>query len=432
VLGAVIAMVAAAITFGGRQQAAVPVANSSSAPLIGASVGSPAILARDTAEFGHLPIYRVYYTGLPKSNAWTTGLPAANKSAVIVSFKALPSAILSGADDAVLKHFFDTAPTGHPIYYVYYHEPEDNITHGEFTAAAYRAAWAHVAALANAAHNPDLHSTLTLMAYDLRPASHRNWRDYMPAAGVISTLAWDAYPPNARQLTPPAQFMAPEIAASKAAGLPFGFAEFAVTNMSGRPAWLTDVGNYLMKSGALFGSLFDSPPPGSPSLQLTLTDSASIAAWRNIVAESDVQNGIGTPKPRPSPTPTKTTPTPTPTKTNPVPPPSTPPPAITNDPQISALALSPTTVAPTAKSHATITFGLSQASDVTVLVLNSDGTVVRTLTKPTHAAGRLTVRYYGFNGAGKRVPAGNYHVLVVASNANGSGTAETALTIGAP
>ena len=233
-LGAVIAMVAAAITFGARQQAAVPLANSSSAPLIGASVGSPAILARDTAEFGRLPIYRVYYTGLPKSNAWTTGLPAANHSAVIVSFKALPSAILSGADDAVLKHFFDTAPTGHPIYYVYFHEPEDNIAHGEFTAAAYRAAWAHVAALAKAAHNPDLHSTLTLMAYDLRPASHRNWRDYMPAAGVISTLAWDAYPPNARQLTPPAQFMAPEIAVSKAAGLPFGFAEFGVTNMSGR------------------------------------------------------------------------------------------------------------------------------------------------------------------------------------------------------
>jgi hypothetical protein len=432
VLGAVIAMVAAAIAFGARQQAAVPLANSSSAPLIGASVGSPAILARDTAEFGHLPIYRVYYTGLPKSNAWTTGLPAANHSAVIVSFKALPSAILSGTDDAVLKHFFDTAPTGHPIYYVYFHEPEDNITHGEFTAAAYRAAWAHVAALAKAAHNPDLHSTLTLMAYDLRPASHRNWRDYMPAAGVISTLAWDAYPPNARQLTPPAQFMAPEIAVSKAAGLPFGFAEFGVTNMSGRPAWLTEVGKYLMKSGALFGSLFDSPPPGSPSLQLTLTDSASIAAWRNIVAESDVQNGIGTPKPRPTPTPTKTHPTPTPTKTHPVPPPATPPPTITNGPQISALALSPATVAPTAKSHATITFRLSQASDVTVLVLNSDGTVVRTLTKPTHAAGRLTVRYYGFNGSGKRVPAGNYHVLVVASNANGSGTAETALTIGAP
>jgi hypothetical protein len=422
-------MVAAAITFGGPQ-AAVPVADSSSAPLIGVSVGSTAILARDTAEFGRLGIYRVYYTGLPKSNAWTTGLPAANHSAVIVSFKALPNTILSGADDAVLKQFFNTAPTGHPIYYVYYHEPEDNINAGQFTAAAYRSAWVHIVGLADAAHNPDLHSTLTLMAYDLRPASHRNWRDYMPPGNVISTIAWDAYPPGARQLTPPAQFMAPEIAVSKASGLPFGFAEFGVTDLSGRPGWLTQVGEYLMKSGALFGSLFDSTPPGSPDL--TITDSASETAWRNIVAESDVQNGIGTPKPGPSPTPTRITPTPTPTKTGPVPPPSTPPPTVSTGPQVSALALSPATVAPAAQSHATITFGLSQASDVTVLVLNSDGTVVRTLTKPAHAAGQLTVRYYGFNGAGKRVPAGNYQVLVVASNAGGSGTAEAALTISAP
>jgi hypothetical protein len=430
VLGAVVAMVAAAITFGGTPQAAVPVADSSSAPLMGASIPSTADLARDTAQFGRMGITRVYYTGLPQANAWTTGLPAANKSAVIVSFNALPNAILSGADNAVLSHFFDTAPRGHTIYYSLNHEPEQHIAVGQYSAAAYRAAWAHVVALADAAHNPYLRSTLILMGYDLRPASHRNWRDYLPGGGIISTIAWDAYPPGARALTPPAQFLAPEVAASKAAGLPFGFAEFGVTDLSGRPAWLTAVGNYLMKSGALFGTLFDSTPPGHPDL--TIVDAASAKAWRNIVAESDVQNGIGTPGPAPSPTPTKTTPTPTPTKTGPVPPPSTPPPTVTTGPEVSALALSPATGAPGAKSDPTITFGLSQASDVTVLVLNSDGTVVRTLTKPAHAAGQLTVRYYGFNGAGKRVPAGNYQVLVVASNASGSGTAEAALTISAP
>ena len=58
------------------------------------------------------------------------GLAGADHSAVIVSFKALPTDILSGADDAALTHFFDTAPTGHPIYYSYYHEPEDNIADG--------------------------------------------------------------------------------------------------------------------------------------------------------------------------------------------------------------------------------------------------------------------------------------------------------------
>ncbi len=55
------------------------------------------------------------------------------------------------------------------IYWSYYHEPEDNIADGEFTLADYKAAWAPVVSLANAAHNPDLHSTLILMGYDLSP-----------------------------------------------------------------------------------------------------------------------------------------------------------------------------------------------------------------------------------------------------------------------
>jgi hypothetical protein len=102
-----------------------------------------------------MAITRVYYPGLPSSNAWTTGLPAKSKSAVIVSFKVLPKAILSGQDDAVLSHFFDTAPTGNPIYYSYWHEPEGNIADGEFTLADCKAAWAHVVSLARGASSPE-------------------------------------------------------------------------------------------------------------------------------------------------------------------------------------------------------------------------------------------------------------------------------------
>ena len=58
--------------------------------------------------------------------------------------------------------------------------------------------------------------------------------------------------------------------------------------------------------------------------------------------------------------------------------------------------------------------------------------MVRTLTRPARAAGSLAIRYYGFDGAGHRVPTGKYQVLVVASNANGSGTAESPLQIDAP
>ena len=103
-----------------------------------------------------------------------------------------------------------------------------------------------------------------------------------------------------------------------------------------------------------------------------------------------------------------------------------------DNPVVSGLALSPHAFVASPREHTTITFSLSQASDVTVLVLDKTGTVVRTLARPAQATGSLTIRYYGFNGAGHRVPAGQYQVLVVASNAHGSGTAQSPLEIDAP
>jgi hypothetical protein len=258
-----------------------------SVPLFGSSVTS-SDLAQTTAQFGRMPIVRVYYPGLPASNAWDGGLAGANDSAVIVSFKALPTDIVSGADDAALTHFFDTAPTGRPIYYSYYHEPEDNIADGQFTLADYKAAWARVVALADAAHNPDLHSTLILMSWDLVKASGRDWKSYLPGGGIISTLGWDAYPVGSAtnvnpQPTPPADFMGPCITASNSVGLPYGFAEFGLSTATGRAAWMTEVGNYLMSSGALFASVFNGSPQ-YPTLQLT--DPASQDVWKGFVAES--------------------------------------------------------------------------------------------------------------------------------------------------
>jgi len=261
--------------------------STSSVPLFGSSVTS-SDLAETTTQFGTLPIVRVYYPGLPAANAWDGGLAGANHSAVIVSFKALPTDILSGADDAALAHFFDTAPAGHPIYYSYYHEPEDNIADGQFTLADYKAAWARVVALADTARNPDLHSTLILMSWDLVKASGRDWKSYLPGGGIISTLGWDAYPVGSAtnvspQPTPPADFMGPCITASDSVGLPYGFPEFGLSTATGRAAWMTEVGNYLMSSGALFASVFNGSPQ-YPTLQLT--DRASRDVWKGFVAKS--------------------------------------------------------------------------------------------------------------------------------------------------
>ncbi len=45
------------------------------------------------------------------------------------------------------------------------------------------------------------------------------------------------------------------------------------------------------------------------------------------------------------------------------------------------------------------------------------------------AAGQRHIPYNGFNGQGKRLPNGQYRVLLVASNATGSATAEISFNI---
>ena len=390
--------------------------------MLGSSVKSLANLPAVTSEFGRMPIVRVYYSGLPPANAWTTGLAGANRSAVIVSFKAQPLTILSGADDAALRQFFDSAPTDHQIYYSYYHEPEDNIAAGQFTLADYKAAWAHVVSLANAAHNPELHSTLILMEYDLDKASGRDWKDYLPGRGIISTLGWDAYPTGSAtnvhpQLQAPADFMGPAIAASKSVGLPYGFAEFGLSTPTGRAGWLSEVGKYLMTSGALFGTLFNGTAQ-YPTLQLT--DRASVNVWRGFVAQSAA--GLGTPTSLPPAGPI--TPSPSPSPSSPSPSPSS-----AAGGEISDLTASPADLTVTGSNHATISFSLSQAADVTVCILNSQNAVVRQVAEPARHAGQISLAYYGYNGAGQRLPAGKYTVLVVASNAQGSSTAEASMSL---
>ena len=319
-------------------------ASSATGPQFGVSASSAGALARSTAAFGQLPIIRVAYAGLPAANTWTTGPAGSNHSAVVISFRAQPRQILSGADDSALSQFFSSAPEGNAIYWSYFPQPEASIAAHQFTAARYRTAWAHIAALASKANNPALRSTLILRARDVTARSGVSWKRLLPAAGVISTLSWNAFPPAVTpsaqpELTPPARFMGPAVAAARSVGLPFGFSAFGLTTQTGRAAWLKKVADYLTNSGSLYGVLYSSP--GRPATELG--DASSIAAWRSIVGSSGSPAApvpsspvpsSSTPAPAPtSPTSMPTTPTSTPVTPTPVPTtpiPTTPTPTPTN------------------------------------------------------------------------------------------------------
>lgn len=240
-------------------------------------------LARADRTYGPLEMVRVFYTGLPPS--WAGSRADVANRTVVVSFKALPLDILAGKHDAQLSTWFASAPRTRDTYWVYYHEPEDNIAAGNFTAADYRAAWRRLAGLADRTGNSRLHATLVLMCYSVNPASGRNWRDYYPGGDVIDVLGWDCYNYGRKkgEYAPPANIYAKSIEVSRAAGKPFGYAETGSTLLpedtgAGRAAWLRSVGAYLSSQNPLWVSYFDS----MLSVDFRLLDSPSQQAWQSI------------------------------------------------------------------------------------------------------------------------------------------------------
>jgi hypothetical protein len=408
---------------------------------LGVNASGPSQLATATSLFGHMPVIRVYYAGVPSASEWSTGVLAMSNSAVVLSFNPSPAQVLSGADNGALAAFFNASRRGHAIYYSFYPEPEAHIRQGEFSFAQYKAAWARVASIADAAHNPDLHATLILQGQSGRPGDEYDFRNYLPAGGVISVLGWDAYPVGTveeqqPQQTSPAQFMGADIAASRSVGLPFGFAEFALGTAAGQPQWLGAVASYLQNQGALFGTLFDAT--GFPWMMLR--DSASIQAWRAEVAGSASGTPVAAPPPAPTPAPTSSTPSPSPTASKRIPVAS--PPAATTSPVAGGLAITGLSVSPKTLSvvrghhlrvprfkRVRIRFRLNQAAGASICLLNSHGRVVREMDRPALAAGWAARSFAGYDQHHRLLPAGHYMVMVVASNPMGSATAQLALSL---
>jgi flagellar hook assembly protein FlgD len=106
-------------------------------------------------------------------------------------------------------------------------------------------------------------------------------------------------------------------------------------------------------------------------------------------------------------------------------PPQSPPAAV----HVTGLTLNPSAVPSSTQADATLSFRLSQHAEVTVCVLNANGKVMRTVARPGTRAGAVTIRYLTYRRVSHRLPAGQYTVLVVASNSSGSASAARPLTV---
>ncbi len=245
-------------------------------------------LAREDGYYNGLELARVFYPGLPKP--WPGKLDTGGRP-MVVSFKAPPAQILAGTHDAALSQWFSDAPRQQDVYWTYYHEPEDDIARGAFTAEQYRRAWQRLAAMAREARNPRLRATLILMGFSVNPTSGRNWRDYYPGRDAIDVLGWDVYNPGWDHPTHPGYRPVTEvfghvIQTSQQEGLPFGIAETGSPlargdDGTGRAAWLRQLSAHLTAAGALFIAYFDLDQTSHNGPDYRLRDPAGMAAWRD-------------------------------------------------------------------------------------------------------------------------------------------------------
>lgn len=250
----------------------------------GAGESRSEALTRLDAVYGPVPLVRVYAAGLPPS--WDTLGQSLDDTQGVVSFKAHPSAVLSGETDDRLRRWFAEAPEDRDTYWVYFHEPENNVESGQFTAAEFRAAWEHIAALAAEQDNERLHATVVLMCYTVDPASGRDWHDYVPDSDSLEVLAWDCYNHRSDQgaYTPPDLLLDRAVRTADDRGVDWAVAELGARlatgdEGTGRAQWLEAVGSYAIRREARFVTYFDS----TVGADFRLKDEPSIQAWRALV-----------------------------------------------------------------------------------------------------------------------------------------------------
>ncbi|MEU3457129.1 hypothetical protein ABZ671_26525 [Micromonospora sp. NPDC006766] len=257
--------------------------------LPGASIGVQSgetfgqALARSDRTFGRLRMARIYLPGLPP--VWKGSRASLVNRPVVVSFKASPREINSGQHDARLTSWFASIPREHNVYWSYYHEPEDEVARGAFTAEEYRAAWRRIAGLADRAGNPKLINTLILMCWTLDPKSGRSFDSFYPGGDVVEALGWDCYNWGVKwkRYATPQEIYGRVISKSRELSKPWGVAETGSDLVpgdtgTGRAAWIRAMTSYLSRQRPEFVAYYNQVVGQG---DFRLLDQPSIQAWRS-------------------------------------------------------------------------------------------------------------------------------------------------------
>lgn len=244
---------------------------------------------RVKAAFKKHQIVRIYCSAEP---VWPAYIPL--ETVAQISFKLNARDVLDGKKDEVLTNFFNSLSTSVKIFWTYFHEPEDDIRDGAFTAEEYRLAFDYIINLQKKLNKPNLVPTLCLMGYTLDPVSKRNWKDYLPSK--VELISWDSY--YKESMGDSVGLVFDDIReVMKQIKLPWAVAETAVNKMkkqgninepldvSQRRHWLNLLAKDLSTKTPLpvYVQYFDSSPPqdATYSSWRISDDSTMVAAWES-------------------------------------------------------------------------------------------------------------------------------------------------------
>lgn len=237
-------------------------------------------------RFGtRIPVVRTWDDTLPTRTSWARKKRWYGSRWVVTSIRVAPQEVLSGRYDGRLRHYFRTAPRRSPIFWNYWHEPEDEIRAGQFTARQYRRAWRHVARIAGSLCRGNLYPTLVLMGWSANPAATPAWDTLDPGRRFVSVYAWDPYNGalgDATDYLAPRRLFAPVVAVRRKVHRPFAIAETGSVRVpgdddgSGRAAWLRRVRSYARTHHAVFVTYYQSTRNGD----FELRESPELGVWR--------------------------------------------------------------------------------------------------------------------------------------------------------
>jgi hypothetical protein len=243
----------------------------------------------------HHQARRTYHQGVPSNISQTYAVDDIGRCVSAFSFGTGDNntgwnKMINGDYDATLRSFVNSVPSGHQMYLIYNHEPEND---GGSPTTLWRQAWARFAKVVLDCGNSKVVPAFCLMAYTWQTASRNPW-DYNPArhmtaeeaAACIGTV--DGYGLDA-PLTRDADFLFTEprqdILGWGFRG--FGVMEFGVDNVAGRGDWMLDVESWVgAHSNVEIMCWWHSQVQGQPSTFLDddSNDPTSLQTWADIIA----------------------------------------------------------------------------------------------------------------------------------------------------